>query len=176
MKKTTWVAAAAIGLLAFGGAAADARPGHGGRSGDHGQAGQNAAPQNAGQYLEGRRPNRRCKRTQSVGFVVKGSLAGSTAETITLDVTRANRHARRWIEAAGSEFTLGNARVRFRGVTDGDASGAVDFADVQPTDKVVAIGKAIRPKRGCEGETVLKLRKVTVIRPEADDSAEQPES
>jgi hypothetical protein len=168
MKKTTLATAAALSVLALPVAIADARPGHGGRDGGDQQQGGRQQGTAADQYTEGRRPNRRCKRVQSVGFVARGSLAGFTPETITLDVKRANRHARRLIEAAGSTFTLGTARVRYVGVTDGDASGTVDFADVLPTDKVVVIGKAVRPKRGCEGDTVLKLRKVQVIRPTAD--------
>ena len=183
MKKMIVTATAALSVLAFPVAAADARPGHGGGNGPDGRA--HGAPEavptpsatgtgeNAGeQPSEGRRRgSRKCKRPHAVGFVVKGSLASFTAETVTLDVKRANRHARSYLEAAESTFTLGTARVRFDGVTDGDASGAVDFADVLPTDRVVANGQATRPKRGCEGETVLKLRKLQVIRPQAEEPA-----
>ena len=189
MKKMTLAAAAALSVLAFPVAFADARPGHGGGNG-HGHAteqatGDEQTPTGEQQTAttgdeqtttdtrpaEGRRHgSRKCKRTQAVGFVVKGSLAGYTAETVTLAVKRANRHARSYLAAADSTFTLGSARVRFAGVTDADGNGAVDFADVLPTDKVIAIGKATRPKRGCEGETVLKLRKLQVVRPEAEES------
>jgi len=161
MKKMILIAA--VSALALPVAAADARPGHG-----HGHGGP-AVEQYTPQPPQAHQP-RRCKRTQSVGFVAKGTLASYTAETVTLDVKRANRHARSYINAAGSEFTLGSARVRFAGVTDGNGDSVVDFADVLPTDKVVATGKAVRPKRGCEGETVLKLRKLQVVRPEADET------
>ena len=186
MKKMILTVVAALSLLALPAAVAGAQPGRGHGQG-HGAAEHAAGPgQNSaeGQQTatgddqtttdspaEGRRHgSRKCKRTQAVGFVVKGSLAGYTAETVTLDVKRANRHARSYLTAADSTFTLGTARVRFAGVTDADGNGTVDFADVLPTDKVVAIGKATRPKRGCEGETVLKLRKLQVVRPEADES------
>ena len=166
MKKMILTAAAALSVLALPVAVADARPGHGGGKGHDGRA--DGVQQDDGT----KRGSRKCKRTHAVGFVVKGSLASFTAETVTLDVKRANRHARSYLEAAGSTFALGTARVRFKGVTDADTSGTVDFADVLPTDKVVAIGKATRPKRGCEGETVLTLRKLQVIRPEAEESGD----
>jgi hypothetical protein len=170
-------------VLAFPVAVAGAKPGHG--NGNGGERGQGHGVENRSddrrpntEQREGRRAARRCKRTHSVGFVVKGSLASFTAESVTLDVKRANRHARGYIKTAGSTFTLGAARVRFVGVTDGDSSGTVDLADVQPTDKVVAVGKATRPKRGCEGEVELKLRKLQIVRPQAqesDDSAGESE-
>jgi len=170
MKKMILAAVAALSVLAFP-LAAEAKRGHGNGNG-HGQSQQGSdARQGAEQQSEGRRASRKCKRTQSVGFVVKGSLASFTPEAVTLDVERANRHARSYIETAGSTFELGSARLKFEGVTDADNSGAVDLADVLPTDRVVAIGKATRPKRGCEGETVLKLRKLQVVREtESDDS------
>jgi hypothetical protein len=201
MKKMILTAVAALCVLAFPVAIAEARPGHGG--GEHGQRahgtpdhaapGQGTSTEPEGDRhgapqpvtgdaaddpatttdtpAEGRRHgSRKCKRTHAVGFVVKGSLASYTAETVTLDVKRANRHARSYLAAADSMFTLGSARVRFAGVTDADGNGTVDFADVLPTDKVVAIGKATAPKRGCAGETVLKLRKLQVVRPEAEES------
>ena len=167
MKKMILTAAAALSVSAFPVALADARPGHGGGKGHDGRA--HGVQQDDRTTRGG---SRKCKRTHAVAFVVKGSLASFTAETVTLDVKRANRHARSYLEAAESTFALGTARVRFKGVTDADASGAVDFADVLPTDKVVAIGKATRPKRGCEGETVLKLRKLQVVRPEAEESGD----
>jgi hypothetical protein len=188
MKKMIMTAVAALSVLAFPVAFADARPGQGGGHG-HGHAAAEPATGDrhaaggdeqtatdappAEQPTEGRRHgSRKCKRTHAVGFVAKGTLASYTAETVTLDVKRANRHARSYLAAADSTFTLGTARVRFAGVTDADANGTVDFADVLPTDKVVAIGKATRPKRGCDGETVLKLRKLQVVRPEAEESGD----
>ena len=201
MKKTILAAIAVLCALAFPVAAA-AKSGHGE---DHPQGhGEHAVPEHVAGHVEGqddaqqptadqttddqgqadqtpaaehrgRGASRRCKRAQSVGFVVKGSLASFTPETVTLDVKRANRHARSYIKTAGSTFTLGTARVKFAGVTDADGSGTVDFADVLPTDQVVAVGKATRPKRGCKGDTVLKLRKLQVVRPDADESESETE-
>jgi hypothetical protein len=200
MKKMILSAVAALSLLALPAAVAGAQPGrdHGHGVPEHAAGPGQAAGDRAGEDHQGTRQpdagdqqpatgddqtatdtppaegrrhgSRKCKRTHPVGFVAKGTLASYTDETVTLDVTRANRHARSYLAAADSTFTLGNARVRFAGVTDADGNGAIDFADVLPTDKVVAIGLATRPKRGCEGETVLKLRKLQVVRPEADES------
>ena len=181
MKKMILTAVAALTVLALPVAVAGAQPGrgHDHPAPEHAAGGQTGADEQqsttdtpAEQPAQGRRGSRKCKRPISVGFVAAGSLASYTAETVTLDVKRANRHARSYIESAGSTFTLGSARVRFAGVTDADGNGAVDFADVLPTDKVVAIGKATRPKRGCEGETVLKLRKLQVVRPKAEPEAD----
>jgi hypothetical protein len=184
VKKMTTIVAALLALFAFP-VVADARGGHGGDHGpaqaEHGQRGDHQTlagddTETTGQTADdptGEQPApapvpRRCRRPQSVGFVAKGSLTSFTAEAITLDVKRANPHARRFIQAAGSEFTLGTARVKFAGVTDADSNGTVDFADVLPTDRVTVVGKATRPKRGCEGDAALTLRRVQVVRPKAD--------
>lgn len=166
MKKTALTTAAAIALLALSAGPAGAKPGSG-----HGNSGQLAAEQgeNAGHAPPA--AGKRCRRMQSVGFAARGSLASFTPETLTLDVKKANRHARSYIATAGAEFTLASARVKFAGVTDADASGTVDFADVQPTDVVTLVGKATRPKRGCSGDAVLTLHKVQVVRPGADTVA-----
>ena len=192
MKKMILAAIAALSVVAFP-VAAGAKPGHGGGHGqaEHG-AGEHGAPEHVAGHTEGaddqgthapaeepgrgRGAARRCKRPQSVGFVAKGSLTAFTEDTVTLDVKRANRHARSYIKAAGATFALRAARVRFAGVTDADNSGTVDFTDVRPTDQVVAIGKAVRPKRGCEGVTDLKLRKLQVVRPDADESGSETET
>ena len=60
--------------------------------------------------------------------------------------------------------------MSFAGVTDGDLSGAVDLADALPTDRVRVLGKLALPKRGCEGEAVLTLRKVKVLREVATET------
>lgn len=164
-------AAAALALLALP-VGVDAKPGKG-----NGNAGQIPATQSEDGRSAAGNPtaptSRKCRRAQSVGFTVSGSLASFDAGTVTLDVKRANRHARGYITAAGSTFELGSARVKFAGITDNDGSGTIDFADVQPTDKVVAVGKASRPKRGCEGETTLKLRKIQVVRPDAEEAGDE---
>ena len=168
LKITT--AAAALALLAFP-VGAGAKPGSGHGPGNvpttQNDGGRSAAGTAAPDAATAPTP-RRGRRPQSVGFAVTGSPASFTPETVTLDVKRANRHARAYIATAGSTFELGSARVKFAGITDADGSGEVDFADVQPTDRVIAVGKASRPKRGCEGEATLKLRKVHFVRPDVE--------
>ena len=116
-------------------------------------------------------PKGRCAKLQSVGFAAAGSLTSYTADSVTLNVTHANKHARAYIAAAGQTFSLGNARVSFAGVTDADSSGTVDFADVLPTDVVRLVGKVSRPKHGCPAsDSALTLRKVQVVRPDTTDT------
>lgn len=117
---------------------------------------------------ESHAPKGRCAKLQSVGFAAAGSLASYTTDTVTVNVTRANKHARAYIAAAGQTFSLSGARLSFHGVTDADGSGAVDFADVLPTDVVRLVGKVSRPKHGCPvTDGALRLRKVQVKRPDA---------
>ena len=67
------------------------------------------------------------------------------ARKVTLNVERANRHARRWLETGNSpEFDTIGLTVRFEGVTDGNADTVVDLADVLPTDRVRVKGKLTR--------------------------------
>jgi hypothetical protein len=118
-------------------------------------------------------PKGRCAKQQSVGFAAAGSLASYTADSVTVNVTRANPHARAYIAAAGQTFSLGSARVAFRGVTDADGSGTVDFADVLPTDVVRLAGKVSRPKHRCaDAASTLTLRKVQVVRPDATEGSD----
>jgi hypothetical protein len=122
-------------------------------------------------------PKGKCAKVQSVGFSAAGTLAGYTADSVTVDVKRANKHARGYIAAAGSTFSLGGARVKFAGVTDADGSGSVDFADVLPTEVVKLTGKVSRAKKGCPvTESALKLRKVQVVRPDAGEDEPADES
>src|SRR5215212_11476193 len=60
----------------------------------------------------------KCAKLHAVGFSAAGTLTGYTADSVTLDVKRANKHARGYIDAAGSTFSLSGARVKFAGVTD----------------------------------------------------------
>ena len=168
MNKTLTGAAAALALIALPVAGATAKPGSGNGNGNgNGHGNAQSAPGVADGRGETAAP-RRCRRMESVGFTAVGTLATFTPEDVTLEVVKANKHARSYIASAGSTFTLGSARVKFEGVTDGDGNGTVDLGDVLPTDRVKAIGKATRPKRGCEGESVLTLRKLQIVRPEAE--------
>jgi hypothetical protein len=114
--------------------------------------------------------SKRCKKPRALGFVAAGALASVEGSSVTLTVARANRHARRWLETSDATFDTAGLTVSFVGVTDGDLSGAVELADVLPTDRVRVLGKLALPKRGCEGEAVLTLRKVKVLRDPASET------
>lgn len=122
------------------------------------------------------RSAKRCERARVVGFAVKGTLTGYDAETITLDVVRGNRHARRYLETQPATFSLADARLRFRGVTDANSDGNVDFADVASTDSVKAIGRIAVPRKRCEGEASVVIGKVKVVREavEEEPAADAP--
>lgn len=172
MKKTISTALAGLAVAALPLAAADAKPGRG-NSDSYSNDNSASAPD---ETRDQRRQARRCKRGRKVGFAVRGTLAGFTAEDVTLTVARANKHARSFIDGDTHTFALDGARVKFEGVTDADADGDVDFADVAPTDRVKATGKVIRPKRGCEAEPTVTVRKIQVERPEADEAEKSDES
>ena len=87
--------------------------------------------------------SKRCKPAK-VAFVLKGTYVSHAGNEVTLDVTRANRNARR----AGftDPFTDTATRsVRLSGYEEGE----------QPDqdDRVRAVGKVDRFKRGCDNPT-----------------------
>jgi hypothetical protein len=151
MKKLAITVISAAALAAVPALAA-ADPGHGR---GHDQAGPHA--QGLG----------RCGHPQRVAFVARGTLVSYDAATgnIVLNVVRANHHARAF--TSGQPLSTTGARLRFRGVTDGNSDGSVGLDDVISTDRVTVIGKLVRPKRGCDGSTSVVLRKVMVSRPGA---------
>ena len=162
MKKILPVAATGIALLAFPLVAADAKPGKG-KGGKH----------SAHSLVDGkgnRAAARKCSKLRKVGFAARGPLAAFSAEDVTITVAKANKHARSFIEGDSHTFALAGARVKFEGVTDADGSGTVDFADVVSTDVVKVGGKVARPKRGCDAESTVQVRKVHVERPAADEA------
>jgi len=117
----------------------------------------------------------RCARPQRVAFVARGSLVSFTPTVdatdspnfgdLVLNVTRANHHARTYVSK--TPLSTVGTRVSFGAVTDGNADNAVGFDDVLSTDTVMVIGKLVRPKHGCAGDTTVQLRKVKVHRPDA---------
>ena len=139
-------------------------------------AGAHPADKGDGQGRGKERSAKRCERAHVVGFAVKGTLAGYDAETITLDVVRGNRHARRYLENHPATFSLANAQLRLRGVTDANSDGNVDLADVASTDKVMALGRIAVPRKRCEGEASVVIGKVKVVREavEEEPAADAP--
>jgi opacity protein-like surface antigen len=169
--------AATTAALAAVPAVAAAHPGQG-----HGQGG-GAGPHGLGKAHKQDAPagHGRCARPQRVGFVAAGSLVSFTPTAdatdspnfgdLVLKVTRANHHAATY--TSNTPLSTVGARVSFAGVTDGNADNSVGFDDVQGTDTVMVIGKLVRPKRGCQGDTTVQLRKVMVHRPDAQGSDQE---
>ena len=184
MKKTA--VAAALTVLAVPAAAQAHRPD------DAGERGRATAEQKRAGH-DDQRSERSAKRhgrhgRRGVGFALAGTKVGGLAVTdgrltapLTLDPTAANKHARKLlgIDRAfiqGTETTEvpvaaegDEAKVRFVGVTDGNADGKVDAADVLPTDRVRVLGKVkrTRTRTGEERTTTygpLDIRKVVVKR------------
>jgi len=118
--------------------------------------------------------SKRCDKARSVGFVVRGTFASADGASVTVTVERANKHASRWLEDGGvPTFDTTGLTVEFVGVVDGDASGTVDLADALTTDRVHVKGKLALPKRKCEGDAVLTVKKVKVSREAPEAPAEE---
>jgi hypothetical protein len=170
MSKIAITAAAAAALAALPAAGAAARPGAG-----HGQGQGPGAHQRPADLVRQPKPRGRCSRAQRVAFVAHGSFVAFaatadpadalTAGDLTVDVTRSNHHARG--SRGQHTFATAGAKVTFRGVNDSSGNGAVGLEDVVAGDRVVLLGKLVRPKRGCQGQTSVLLRKVMVKRPAA---------
>ncbi len=94
------------------------------------------------------------------------------AASLTLTVTRANRHATAWLAVNAPTFATTGARLRLSEIVDSNGDGLVDSADVLPTDRVKVIGKLSRPKRGCTGEMTLSLRRIVIHRDSEDGEPE----
>ena len=118
--------------------------------------------------------SKRCAKSPAVGFAATGSLAGYDETSVSLDAARGNKHARRWLASNEPVFSLAGVQPSFEGVTDENADGAIDLSDVLASDSVQVMGKLTRPKRGCEGASSLRIRRVTVTRETDEEAAEEP--
>ena len=116
--------------------------------------------------------------SKAVGFSLRGTGLDASALTIadgkadgtlTLDVLKANRHARRFLEittlpSSDEQLKLTADKVKLRLVR------VTDLASVQPTDRVRIQGRVIKPRKRCATTTTptLDIRRITVVRPEED--------
>lgn len=104
--------------------------------------------------------------TTSVDRPSKPTYSGD----VTIDVTRANRHARAE-KGTTRTYTLDHARVLL-GLSDQNGDGSVDLGDVQPGSRAKVIGKVTRLNRHCDqtGFTPqLTIHKLIVHAPEQVD-------
>lgn len=114
---------------------------------------------------------KKCEKPRRRGFTVNGTFASYADPILTVDVRRANKHARVWLKKNAPAFSTVDARVRIKNVTDGDGNGTVDLADGVVTDRIKIRGKLIQPRRGCEGDTTVKIKKIKLKRPDVGDDA-----
>ena len=151
--------------LATGSSVAQAGPGQGG--GEAGAKGK--APQSKSQG-KSKGKSKRCAKVRKVGFVVVGTFVTGDAATVTLKVTRANRHATKsGLVTVGMNFTATSSRIRYVNRTGP--------GDAQATDKVKVVGKVTQLKRKCSTATrsfrpVATIRSVKVKGPDAVDLSE----
>jgi hypothetical protein len=132
--------------------------------------------------------SKKCEKTKSVGFKVRGAFAGFVGTgligDLTVAVDHANRHASDWLGEPfppSTPFALdGTEKVKFIGLTS--------FADAVTTDRVKLKAKLEELKHGCppppeedavleegEGDTALDevntepdVKKVKVKRPNTE--------
>jgi ribosomal protein L15 len=160
--KNLLVISGLVVALATGASVAQAGPGH---SGDHSRADSpRAESKSKGQ-------SKRCAKVRKVGFVVAGTYVSGDATSVTLLVTRVNRHAKKsGLVTVGEQYTATPTKAsRIRYV---NRSGP---ADAQPTDRVRVVGKVTVQKRKCATEDFTPeatVRKVTVTGPETASEGE----
>lgn len=133
--------------LAVGGVAAEAKPGK--RAGGPAKAGK------------AKGQAKKCAKQRKVGFVVKGTFVSGDAVSVTLKVTKANRHAlKSGLVTVGDEYAAtpaDPAKIRYVNRTGP--------GDAQATDKVRVVGKVTKLKKGCPDagfSPTATVRKVTV--------------
>lgn len=135
-----------------------------GPSGDHGKSGQPHGKSNPNHV------SKRCKKQPKVGFTLGGKLdPASTPQSITVQVTRSNKHSRPFV--TGGKFTFSTTGVIVKYV--GDNPFTTPGAELHRTDwKVQVVGKVVKLKKGCTAENspAPTIRKAMVIAPGAGQS------
>ena len=122
---------------------------------------------------------KKCAKATSVGFDLRGTLAGYEAPNLALTVTKANKHARNWLKTNAATFDVTNVPFASEGLTDRDLNGVMTVDDVAPGDRVKVQGKLALPKRGCEADAALTLKRIKATReaPSEDEVVtEEPSS
>ena len=110
---------------------------------------------------------KKCDKPKRVGFKVNGTFDSHVDPDLTVTVTRANKHARRWLEDNPPVFDVSSARmIKFIDVTD-TGDGTAGFEDALTTDRVKINAMLKKPKRSCDGDLELRVKKVKVKRPSA---------
>ena len=166
IKKTTGLAV--LTALALPGAAVSAK-------------GPEQGEQPKGKAKAEQQREKRC--TKTVGFSLAGTgldaskltlQDGKASGVLTLDVTRANAHAKRFLQITTlpsndeqPTLTADASKLLLNNVNG--------LSDVAATDRVKVHGKVTKPRRGCESTTpTLDVRNVTISR--ATEQSSESES
>lgn len=114
---------------------------------------------------------KKCDKSKRVGFKVNGTFDGYDGTELSVEVIRANRHARDWLSDSNDPIfdTSDVEKIRFIGVTDTGTDGVVGFEDAVEGDRVKIKAKLALPKHGCEGDSELEVKKIKVKRPDATE-------
>lgn len=137
---------------------------------------------------------KKCEKTKSVGFKVRGTFDGYVAPNLTITPDHWNRHAGDWLEEPNDPtFDTTGAKIKFVGVTDNPSiipgAGTIGFEDAVTTDRVKVKAKLEELKHGCEdavpeddavtevgaedtqleASTGLDVKKIKVKRPDATE-------
>nr|MDQ3643208.1 hypothetical protein [Actinomycetota bacterium] len=124
MKKVTVAVLTAVALVASPAAGADSGKG---KSGSEKKAQHQSGKGKSGSEGVGKKRSGKCKKPQRVGFVAAGTPAAMDAASLTLTVTRANRHATAWLAVNAPTFATTGARLRLSEIVDSNGDGLVDF-------------------------------------------------
>ena len=135
-----------------------------GPNGDHGKSGQPHGKSNPNHV------SKRCNHQPKVGFTLGGKLdSASTPQNITVDVTRANKHAKPFVTDGKFSFSTTGVNVKYVG----DNPFTTPGANLHMNDwKVQVVGKVAKLKKGCTASNTPSptVRKAMVIGPGSGQS------
>jgi hypothetical protein len=119
---------------------------------------------------DGQGKSKKCDKPKRVGFKINGTFDGYDGTELSVEVVRANKHARNWLDDSNDPIfdTSGVDKIKFIGVTDTGTDG-VGFEDAVEGDRVKIKAKLTLPKHGCEDGVELEVKKIKVKRPDASE-------
>lgn len=134
----------------------------------------------AGEKQKTAKQIKRCTKKQpQVGFSIKGTLAdGSSADAITVNVTKANKHAKELVLKGATTYAVpAGSKVTYEGANPFTTQPAPAFS----TYTVKVNGKVIKYKKGCNEsnsgtQKPVKPAKVKVHAPEAPATEQEQQT
>lgn len=114
------------------------------------------------------KPDRSARCKPAVSFVLKGTLVSTNAaarpSTLTMDVVKANKHARRFVGREAVVQVVEQTKIR--------REGRAALADLVPGDLVKVQVRTCKPASGAAGEAPALVAKRVVARPAAQGEKE----